>query len=380
MKAGKGDGVDRARSPINVLLSSTSYPRTADDWQGRFIADMVVAIGRREDIDLKLWAPAGDRAEHAEFVGTSEEARWLSRLADSGGIASQLRTGFASALPAATGLLRRLRRVYRRVPCHLVHANWLQNALPLWRIDRPLLVTVLGRDFALLDIPGMRSALRRVFRERRTVIAPNAPWMAGRLEECFGDVATIRPVPFGVAAQWFTVDRSAAEGGLWIAVTRLTAAKIGALFEWGEGLFDKERQLHLFGPMQERVEVPSWVRWHGPTHPSELRERWFPHAAALITLSRHDEGRPQVMLEAMAAGLPVVASDLPAHRDFVRHGETGFVVADREGLRDALQLLEDPEKNRRLGSSARDWIGTTVGTWDDCADRYVRLYRELLTS
>ena len=86
------------------------------------------------------------------------------------------------------------------------------------------------------------------------------------------------------------------------------------------------------------------------------------------------------MLEAMAAGLPVVASDLPAHRDFVRHGETGFVVADREGLRDALQLLEDPEKNRRLGSSARDWIATTVGTWDDCADRYVRLYRELLAS
>jgi glycosyltransferase involved in cell wall biosynthesis len=60
--------------------------------------------------------------------------------------------------------------------------------------------------------------------------------------------------------------------------------------------------------------------------PRALLEEWFPQAAGLITLSQHDEGRPQVLLEAMAARLPVIASNLPAHRDLIRSGETGMLV------------------------------------------------------
>lgn len=362
---------------MRLLLVSTSYPADAEDWKGRFIADMVAALAARAGLDVTLWAPPGVLPARVRSVATPGDQAWLARLLAQGGIAAQLRRGGLAGLAATGGLLARLHRAYRRGSHDIVHVNWLQNALPLWGSRTPALVTVLGSDYGLLGRPGMRAALRAVFAQRPTILAPNAAWMVPRLAADFGNVARIRPVPFGVARAWFEVDRSGVEAGCWIAVTRLTRGKVGNLFEWGEGLFGSDRQLHLFGPMQERLTLPAWVNWHGPTHPADLRAHWFPRAAGLITLSRHDEGRPQVLLEAMAAGLPVVASDLPGHRDCIRHGETGWLVGRRDDLAAALAGLSDMAGNRRIGAAARDWVKREVGDWDDCAARYAALYAEL---
>lgn len=370
------------RCPMRVLMVSTSYPADDRDWHGRFIADMALSLSRRADVNIKLWAPPGDLSPGIESATESNESQWLRRLQDRGGIAHILRGAPMTSGPAIWGLLRRLRKAYRRHAhwADVVHVNWLQNALPLWGTRQPALVTVLGSDYGLLRLPSMVSLLRAALRGRRCILAPNAPWMSARLVEAFGDLAEVRPIPFGVDADWFTVTRHKPADSVvhWLVVTRLTRAKLGNLFNWGRSQFDGRRMLHLFGPMQEQIELPPWVHYHGPTNPTELRKRWFPRAAGLMSLSRHDEGRPQVMLEAMAAGLPVIASDLPAHRDCVRHGANGWIVRDQVELGLALSQLEVPSTNQQVGQAARDWARTDIGNWEDCAARYACAYERLL--
>ncbi|MCE5231191.1 glycosyltransferase family 4 protein [bacterium] len=68
------------------------------------------------------------------------------------------------------------------------------------------------------------------------------------------------------------------------------------------------------------------------------------------------EGMPRSIIEAMAAGLPVVATDIRGSREEVVHGETGLIVPVRnaEALASALtQLAADPEKARRMGEAGR---------------------------
>lgn len=363
-------------------MSSTSYPESPQDWRGRFIANQAGALARRGDVSLSLWAPPGELPAGVAVATTPADARWLGGVSRQGGIAHLLRTRKAQAAGTILVLLTRLGRAYRRQPADVVHVNWLQNALPLWGTTTPALITVLGSDFGLLRLPGMKALLRAVLRQRRAILAPNADWMRPTLEQAFGDLAEVRPIAFGVDDPWFKVVRQPPAGNArhWLAVTRLTHNKIGDLFTWGEGLFDNGRQLHLFGPMQEALELPSWVHYHGPTHPADLLENRFPLACGLITLSRHDEGRPQVMLEAMAAGLPVLASDLPAHRDMVQHRVTGWIAAGREELCRGLDWLEDPLNNQATGQAARNWVQEAVGTWDDCAGRYATAYKDLLES
>jgi hypothetical protein len=261
----------------------------------------------------------------------------------------------------------------------VAHVNWLQNAVPLWGSRVPAVISVLGTDFGLLRLPGMTALLRSVLRQRRAVLAPNAEWMVPELERRFGDVASIQAMPFGIDNAWFNLQRQppAQAPHHWLAVTRLTKGKIGDLFDWGAGLFDDQRVLHLFGPMQERVSVPNWVQYHGPTHPAELIDRWFSKATGLISLSRHDEGRPQILLEAMAAGLPIVVSKLAAHRDFLQDRKTGLLVGTVQEFAHALTQLEDPTFNNEVGQAARSWTRQEVGTWDDCAGRFAALYARL---
>lgn len=364
---------------MNVLLSSSSYPRNAQDWRSRFIANMVAALSRQRDLNVSVWAPPGDLPKSVIRAGTASDARWLGGLTEQGGMAHLLRTRRVLALGTVLSFLLRLRRAYRRQPVDVVHANWLQNALPLWGTRTPAIITVLGSDFGLLRFPGMRLVLRAMLRQRRAILAPNAEWMAPTLRQMFGDLAEVRTVQFGVDDAWFDVVRVPAPDNVhhWLAVTRLTQAKLGELFTWGGGLFGATRQLHLFGPMQETVDVPSWVQYHGPTHPAELQQKWFPMARGLITLSRHDEGRPQVMLEAMASGLPVLASDLRAHRDMLLHQQTGWLATTRLEVEQGLNWLERPENSQLSGELARQWVKASIGTWDDCANRYVQAYRDL---
>ena len=281
--------------------------------------------------------------------------------------------------------MRRLRRVYRDFAdfdpsTAVVHANWIQNALPLRGTNLPVLITVLGSDLALLRLPGMVAMVRAMLRGRAAILAPNADWMVPVLEKNFGDLAEVRTIPFGVHGRWFAVERQpeAIGSGDWLMVSRVTRAKLGHLLDWGEGLFGEKRKLHLLGPMQENIELPGWIEYHGPTNPEDLVSEWFPKVQGLLTLSTHDEGRPQVMIEAMAAGLPILATDLPAHRDLLVDGRTGCLVRTRDELVRMLDLLDDPQENLRIGKAAKSWVRETIGTWDDCAERFVAAYNDLL--
>lgn len=364
----------------NVLMVSTSYPADLQDWRGLFMRHLADALGRHPSVDLTLWAPPGETGVGVRLDVTDGERAWLGALMRAGGIAHLVRRGGLRGAAAAMQLLRSLRNVYRRnAGTDVFHVNWLQNALPLPRGAQPLLVTVLGTDMQLLRMPGMRALLRHAFRGRPVAICPNADWMLPELTDAFGDIAIVRFVPFGIDPRWYALERRfEANVPKWLCVSRLTANKLGPLFEWTEPLFSHGRaELHLFGPMQEQLALPPWVHWHGPASPDALRDFWFPQAQGLITLSRHAEGRPQVMLEALASGLPIIASRLPAHDDLLAGGDGGVLCDTPEAVRTALEALTDVAANRALGLRGRARMQADIGTWDDCADRYVSLYRRL---
>jgi hypothetical protein len=365
-----------------VFMSSTSYPRTEDDWQGVFIRHIASALAQREDLQLGLWAPDGPRHPNIDYHCDEADRLWLQQLAEQGGIAHLIRNNKPRALQKGLGLLRKLRRQYRSqaASTDVFHINWLQNALPLAGLDTPALVTILGTDFKMLELPGMEQLLAHVLRQRRCALAPNAEWMVPELERRFGHLTEVRPVAFGIDDRWYQLQRRPErEPAIWLAVYRVTADKIGPLFDWGEQLFSSgERELHLIGPNQDGLAIPDWVRFHGPASPEQLLQEWFPRAQGLLTLSQHAEGRPQVMLEAMAAGLPIIASDLPAHRDFIEHQRTGYLVDSSEQFGSALAWLELATNNLDVAGNCRQFAYDAYGTWADCAGRYRDIYRSLL--
>lgn len=86
--------------------------------------------------------------------------------------------------------------------------------------------------------------------------------------------------------------------------------------------------------------------------------RWLPSMDALVAPGRR-ESFGRTVVEGMAAGLPVVASDDGGAAEVLTHGETGLLVppADPEAIAAALgRLIREPELGRDLGRRAREWV------------------------
>lgn len=368
--------------PTKILITSSSYPQHNKDWKSVFIKQLVQSIADLPKVDLSYWGPPGVLPENVEYVCRKPDSSWLDSLMKRGGVIHLVRQG-GMGLLSPIKLLCILRKAYSGgEQFDIFHVNWLQNAIPLIGIKKPALISVLGSDLGLLKVPGMTQLLRMAIKGRKCVIAPNAEWMIEQLSEKFGDIAEIKFVPLGIDDEWYNIKRhfDESEPHKWLAITRLTKKKLGNLFEWGKQFFQPEKghQLHLFGPMQEEIDIPDWVFYHGATYPDELRSKWFPTVTGLVTLSEHDEGRPQIVLESMAAGIPVIASCLPAHENLIDHKETGWLTDSIEDFGEAINWLSISENNTNIAAKAKKSVAESVGTWSDCAKRYGHIYQQLL--
>lgn len=166
-----------------------------------------------------------------------------------------------------------------------------------------------------------------------------------------------------------------------VFVGRLAREKnVAALIEAVRGL---DVDLDLIGDGPERAALAAQardlprVRLLGALPHAELPARL--RAATALVLPSLYEGHPKVALEAMACGLPVIASDVPGIRAVVRSGETGLLCGtDAAALRGAIRaLLGDAALRGRLGRQARAFA---VAHWslDTVAERELNLLHEVV--
>ncbi len=102
--------------------------------------------------------------------------------------------------------------------------------------------------------------------------------------------------------------------------------------------------------------------------------------AQILCLPSYGEGTPNCVMEALASGLPVVATGVGGIPDIVSHGITGLLVekGDVKGLADALvSLLSDPARCMRMGTEAHAYACSHLDI-RATADRLVELYRETI--
>jgi glycosyltransferase involved in cell wall biosynthesis len=106
----------------------------------------------------------------------------------------------------------------------------------------------------------------------------------------------------------------------------------------------------------------------------------FYHLAQVSALPSRIEGLSQALLEAMALGLPVLASDAGGNPDLVTDGRTGLLVAARDPrawARALDRLLGDPAQARVLGAAGRDLVRADF-TLERTVERTEAVYHEAL--
>ena len=103
------------------------------------------------------------------------------------------------------------------------------------------------------------------------------------------------------------------------------------------------------------------------------------HRGSLAVLPSRWEGMPNALLEAMACGLPCVATRVSGSEDIIQHGVNGLLVGseDYRGMAQALlTLLRDPLLAQKYGQAARETVERHYSL-EQIMDRYVELYQRM---
>lgn len=134
------------------------------------------------------------------------------------------------------------------------------------------------------------------------------------------------------------------------------------------------------GPQRENLQRLAWtleigerVRFRGWKKGEELLKEY--HRANLFPYPSRHEGMPNAVLEAMASGLPVIASRIAGNEELVIHEETGLLIEpdNQQALEKALLgLLTNPKKRQIMGDAGRQ---RTIDCypWEQIAEKYLHL-------
>lgn len=240
------------------------------------------------------------------------------------------------------------------------------------------------------DVPGFRPYdfhvyhkliapfLRLIWKNASGVIA-NSNGLR-QLAHSFDSNFDIPIIPNGVDLELFkTGDRDWSSPRL-LSVGRIVHQKgldlamhaLGGLTDlnWEWHIAGDGPQMQALQSLAQELGIDDRVFFLGWQSRQQIRES-YQNANVFVFPSRH-EGMPNAILEAMASGLPVIATCIAGNEELVIEGQTGYLVPseDIEMLQDALKkILSDSTLRRQMGEASRRRVEENY-SWESTAQQY----------
>ena len=403
------------KAGLDLLFLTQTYPRFEGDTAGPFIRDLARGLVRGGDRVTVLaphapdvpaaWEDGGVEVATFRYAPEKHEVLGYGRSLEAD---EKVRGGAALAAPLyALAAQRALRQRLRGRRFDLVHAHWIvpNGVVAAAAFGKtPLAIGLHGSDVFLAEKPGVRSLARWAL-SRSRLLTGCSPELVDRVRALGFPAERSRVIPYGVDVAAFSpapdrraiwreklgvpdgaplllgVGRMATKKGFQVLMEilpRLLAGhpELRIVLAGGGDLLDGFKA--AASPWPDRVFFPGSVL--RDTLPDLYR------AADLFVLPAvHDskgnvDGLPNVILEAMASGLPVVASGISGIPLAVEDGRTGLLVPEKdpEALLSALdRLLAQPGEARAMGERGRAKAEAEL-TWDAVAARYREGYETAL--
>jgi glycosyltransferase involved in cell wall biosynthesis len=364
------------------------------------LGDEVVVLAPHAPDVAPSWDDGGVEVRSFRYAPAGLEVIGYSRTLDRD---ETMKPAAALATPLyALGARRALRGLLRRRRFDLLHAHWV---VPNGLVARPygrrlaLAIGLHGSDVFLAERRGVRRLVGASL-SRAILLTGCSPELVRRVSRLgFDGLEAV--IPYGVDIDQFSPDRERRQ--LWrqqlgVPESAVVALSVGrmvtkkgyqVLLPLLPQLFDLHPELHLiFAGGGDRLEEfrQQCAGLEGRVHfPGVVLRDTLPdlyRAADLFVLPAvHDprgnvDGLPNVILEAMASGLPVVASGISGIPLAIDDGVEGLLVPEQspEPLAAAVSALAaDGERRRRKGEAACRRARTEL-TWKAVAGRYRDAY------
>ncbi len=392
---------------MRVLLSASTFPLQRDDGLPHFVWDLALSLSERMEVTvLAPGAPGAPAAETWEGVRVRRfryfVPRSWQRLAYGDGIDVNLRRSWRARATAPFFLAAQARATRLLVAEHgieLVNSHWilpqgLTAALARGREPRfAHVVTLHGGDVHLLArLPG-RSVLARFIVGRSDGLLASSSRVRDVFDGTLGEASNAAIQPMGVHAACFREaappDEAPFPDGYLLYVGRLQEIKgVGQLLQALPSVRERHPGIGLvvvgYGEQEtvlrrqaQTLGIAEAVHFTGQQPAAEVA-RWLRGCRSAVVPSLRmpggrSEGMPTVLLEALAAGAPLVATNTGGIPDVLQHGRNGWLCRDRDPEDLAACVLEALATGRAgIADAAR--ATADRHDWARVAERYAETF------
>lgn len=384
---------------MKILLVTTSFPIKGGASSGVFIERLAQRLGNASH--LTILAPADDTPirktdskPYDLFVFRYAPMKWQILAHGGGGIPATL-----AAYPF-TLLLLPFFLVSMFLSCakhakeaDIIFANWsicgVIAGLVGRLLGRPVITTIRGEDGNRAQVSWMhRYLIYLCFRlnERVVTVSNDIAMGLSQLFPAMADKIVMIPNGVDCIAKPEEHETSAKNEKIRLLIVGSLIARKSVLTALQAlSLLPPKFSLTIVGDGPEReslqtlvseLRLEDRVRFEGHVPPENV-SLWLARADVLLITSK-SEGRPNAVLEAFAAGVPVVGTDIPGIRELVTADFNGmlFPFGNYEALAQCLCTLDNCAMRLRLGEGGRQFIGEHCLTWEKTADRYMQEFRQ----
>ena len=409
---------------MKILHLATTYPLHLDASDAAFVEALVESLcGRGHEVHVLLpWHPrlqierTGRSAVLHSFMTTPFKAWHPWGYAQALSADRSLRWDAYLATPyAVLAAARAMRKIMQRIDFDVVHANWLLPAGPivalaLRGIETPMVVSCHGSGVFLAEKSGWAASAARWGLDGADAVTACSRDLTHRVAALDAG-PTPEWIPYGVDIDTFRPTTSerrrqqrqeigdrlgvSPEAPWVLAVGRLVYKKgfenvVRAMAGVCERVPDAQLLIAGEGPLRGQLSgaaaecgVADAVHLPGAVPHGDLAAL-YSAADVIVVPSVHGpggnvDGLPNVFLEGLASGTPVVASRIAGIPDIGRDGETVTLVGEGDigGLARAIgELLGDPARRRAQGEAARADAEDRLA-WGHVAARFENLYESV---
>lgn len=274
-------------------------------------------------------------------------------------------------------LLVRRSREFDCLQCMMIHPVGVLGSLVHLLTGLPYFAWIRGDDFyAARHVPWKRLGIARVLAD--TLVLVQTESVREDVLREFPEIdADLRVLGNGVS-----IPEGRASGEDVLFVGRLDPKKdVGTLLA-AMATVETDRTLVIVGDGRERGRLESLAETLGVPAvfegqvPPQAVEDYYERAGIFVLPSVEGEGLPNVLLEAMARGLPVVATASGGVPSLIEDEKTGLLVPMRspERLAESIQRLVDDDGLRTsMGNAAREHVECTY-SWDAVVGELEEVY------
>ncbi len=384
---------------LDILVVTTSYPLSEDSVSGVFVSRLVKEL--RNNSNITVLTPADQKnnriieVDNIRIVPFRYAPRYLQVLAHApGGIPVAIKKNpllnclipfFLFGMFVAC-----LRHAHGK---NVIHANWAICGVIAGLAGRlrkiPVITTLRGEDVTRADkskldewiikvcihlsgkVIGVSQAIVDWLKLNHTYARDKFNLVENGVDENF--LKLTAPVYTKNSLRMVTIGSLIPRKGIDVILHAMRELPQTTLTVIGDG----QERVNLQNKVIE-LGLHSSVQFDG-----EVQSRHIPgylEKNDVLILASYSEGRPNVILEAMAAGIPVVASKIAGVDELVVDGETGlmFPAGEQSELASCLKyFLNAPDKLKLMGTLGRKSIIERGLIWKETAKRYIDIYHSL---